>query len=71
MRVVTLATGCCIARRLRLLHDSSRGLTRFLSSSFNDNHPPSVAIVGSGPAGFYTAQNILKVSTGFVWKLFK
>jgi len=25
---------------------------------------PRVAIVGSGPAGFYTAQQLLKVSTG-------
>jgi len=38
----------------------SRPLARFVSSVVS---VPHVAIVGSGPAGFYTAQQLLKVST--------
>jgi len=36
-------------------------VTRLFSSTVSS--APHVAIVGSGPAGFYTAQQLLKVST--------
>lgn len=40
---------------------SSAGLRRWLSSPAP---APRVCVVGSGPAGFYTAQHILKVRGG-------
>ena len=42
-----------------LIH-SRQPLARLFSSA---GSAPHIAIVGSGPAGFYTAQQLLKVST--------
>ncbi|KAI6649341.1 hypothetical protein LOD99_11707 [Oopsacas minuta] len=41
---------------------SSRFLVRYTRSLFSDNHY-RVGIVGSGPAGFYTAQRLLKLNS--------
>ena len=37
-------------------------MVRVFLSLFSNVLRPRVAIIGSGPAGFYTAQHLLKVS---------
>lgn len=43
-----------------IVSSGSRGACRFSCSSFHQSY--KVCIIGSGPAAFYTAQELLKVS---------
>lgn len=38
----------------------------FLQQFSTQEQPPQICVVGSGPAGFYTAQHLLKVSHIFL-----
>ena len=68
-----IALGRCLASKLFLVHRRSpplgRAVFRWLTVSRKlncmtaESDRPHIGIVGSGPAGFYTAQQILKVSS--------
>lgn len=57
-----------VSASLQTLHGGA-SCRRFFSLSYATNQAdrPHVGIVGSGPAGFYTAQQILKVSICIGW----
>ncbi|XP_063816745.1 NADPH:adrenodoxin oxidoreductase, mitochondrial isoform X2 [Pseudophryne corroboree] len=58
----------CMLLGRRCSVTTGRCLARTLSST---SHPPKICIVGSGPAGFYTAQHLLKHHTNAVVDIYE
>ena len=72
--MASLCTRCAIRRSLqapRIHIQARRTLSRYSTSPTLDNRPFRVAVIGSGPAGFYAAYRLLYKSNDAVVDMYE